>query len=64
MNPFLSNSFRYTSSMNMIGNNKDTATEGSQVVRVKSGGGQPYEFFNWNYLFYPKLVFIITAVRL
>ena len=45
MNPFLSNSFRYTSSMNMIGNNKDTATEGSQVVRVKSGGGAALRVF-------------------
>ena len=34
----------------MIGNNKATATEGSQVVRVHSGG-QPHEFFNSNYLF-------------
>ena len=34
----------------MIGNNKDTATEGSQVVRVHSGGGSP-RVFNLNYLF-------------
>ena len=28
----------------MIGNNKATATEGSQVVRVHSGGGSPTSF--------------------
>ena len=35
----------------MIGNIKATATEGSQVVRVHSGGRQPHEFFNSNHLF-------------
>ena len=42
----------------MIGNNKATATEGSQVVRVHSGGGSPTSFLTRTtcYYFYELVV--------
>ena len=40
----------------MIGNNKDTATEGSQVVRVSSGGRQPHKFLTGTTCLYVLVV--------
>ena len=40
----------------MIGNNKDTATEGSQVVRVSSGWRQPHKFLTGTTCLYVLVV--------
>ena len=46
----------------MISNNKAIATEGSQVVRVHSGGGSPTSFLTRTTCFCIYLLYLIVVV--